>query len=115
LAFALEDWKQAERLLLKSAPHSECALPYYLAAAQAADARGHSQARDQYLQWAFECDASWEFPLRLIQAKLQLKRGELEACADNLFALSLQNPRHADVLRLRGEWQQLKLAHDVTA
>ncbi len=107
-------WQKAERYLIKSAPHSDTPLINYLSAAKAAEEDGSPERRDQYLQQAFDVSAGSEVAVRLTQAQLQFKHGDLEQSIRNLQRLHEESPKHPKVLRLlctlheaRGDWQAL--------
>jgi len=100
LELAEGHWQKAERYLTQSAPHSEIPLINYLSAAKAAEEGGSTERRDRYLQLAFDLSADSDVAVRLTQAQLQLKHGELDASVKNLQQLQQQSPKHPKVLRL---------------
>lgn len=114
LELAEGHWQKAERYLTQSAPYSETPLLNYLSAAQAAEEGGSIERRDRYLQLALDASAGSDVAVRLTQAQLQLKHGELDASVRNLQRLHQEAPKHPKVLRLlctlyeaMNQWQAL--------
>ncbi|APZ41693.1 heme biosynthesis HemY N-terminal domain-containing protein [Acidihalobacter ferrooxydans] len=103
LEFAEGRWNQAERLLLRSAPHSDTPLLNYLAAAHAAHRMQDYDRRDLYLRKAIESDPKAEIAVELSQAQLQLDRGQTEQALATLRHLREIAPDHAYVVRLLGK------------
>ncbi len=100
LELAEGHWQNAERYLSQSAKHSDSPLINYLSAAKAAEEAGSPERRDRYLQSAFDVSAGSDVAVRLTQAQLQLKHGELEQSIKNLQRLHQEAPKHPQVLRL---------------
>lgn len=100
LALAEGRWKNAEHYLIQSASNSDTPLINYLSAAQAAEEGNAPQRRDQYLQLALDAGAGSDMAIRLTQAQLQFKHGELEESVRNLQRLHINAPKHPKVLRL---------------
>jgi HemY protein len=100
LALAEGRWQNAERYLSQSAKHSDNPLINYLSAAKAAEEAGSGERRNRYLQAAFDISAGSDVAVRLTQAQLQLKHGELEQSIQNLQRLYQESPKHPQVLRL---------------
>ncbi len=100
LALAEGRWKNAEEYLIQSASHSETPLINYLSAAKAAEEGNSPERRDHYLQLAFDVGAGSDLAIRLTQAQLQFKHGELEESVRNLQRLHINAPKHPKVLRL---------------
>lgn len=114
LALTEGRWEKAERYLIKSASHNDTPLINYLSAAQAAEENGSPERRDHYLQLAFDVGAGSEIAVRLTQAHLQFKHGEIEKSIETLKLLQKQTPKHPKVLRLlctlheaTNDWQSL--------
>nr|WP_086939225.1 heme biosynthesis HemY N-terminal domain-containing protein [Thaumasiovibrio occultus] len=80
------DWKQAEKLAVKYAPHSDNPQLNFLTAAQAAQGRGDVEQRNKYL---IEADASKGSVLavNLTRARLQLEQNELDDARHTLETL----------------------------
>lgn len=93
------DWKQAEKLVLKGASHSDTPLLNYLAAAEAAQNRGDVENRDHYLQHAanFGTDT---LATTLTRAKLLHRQGQYEEALASMQGLLNENPRNAILLNL---------------
>jgi HemY protein len=100
LALAEGRWKNAEHYLIQSASHSETPLINYLSAAKAAEEGNSTERRDHYLQLALDVGAGSDMAIRLTQAQLQFKHGELEESVRNLQRLHINAPKHPKVLRL---------------
>lgn len=100
LALAEGRWKNAEQYLIQSASHSETPLINYLSAAKAAEEGNSPERRDHYLQLALDVGAGSDIAIRLTQAQLQFKHGELEESVRNLQRLHINAPKHPKVLRL---------------
>jgi HemY protein len=100
LALAEGRWKNAEHYLIQSASHSDTPLINYLAAAEAAEEGNSPERRDRYLQLALDVGAGSDMAVRLTQAQLQFKHGELEESVRNLQRLHIDAPKHPKVLRL---------------
>ncbi|MFD2179192.1 heme biosynthesis HemY N-terminal domain-containing protein [Veronia pacifica] len=107
------NWKQAEKLVIKAAPHSEAPLLNYLAAAEAAQSRGDADERDRYLQRAADCGDN-ELAMTLTKAKLQFRQEQYEEALANLEGLKQHHPRNPMMLSLLkdtyiklNEWKSL--------
>lgn len=100
LALAEGRWKNAEQYLIQSASHSDTPLINYLSAAKAAEEGNSPERRDHYLQLALDVGAGSDMAIRLTQAQLQFKHGELEESVRNLQRLHINAPKHPKVLRL---------------
>ena len=100
LALAEGRFKKAERYLIQSAAHSDTPLINYLSAAKAAAEGNASERRDHYLRLALEVDAGSDMAIRLTQAQLQFKHGELAESVRTLERLHSKTPKHPKVLRL---------------
>lgn len=93
-------WQQAERYLSQSAAYSDTPLINYLAAAEAALGSGSIERRDHYLKLALEAGKGPNVAVRLTQAELQLKHGELDQSIQTIEHLHKEVPKHPKVLRL---------------
>ncbi len=114
LAMAEGDFKNAERLVAKSAKGSETPVLNYLTAAQAAQALGDETRRDDYLRQANEESTSRSIAVDITQAKLQIEQKQLEQALATLTGLQGSYPKHKLVLSLLrqvyeelGEWKKL--------
>lgn len=103
LDFAEGRWSQAERLLIRGAPHSETPLLNYLAAAHAAQRLQAYDRRDLYLRRAIESDPQAKVAVELSQAQLQLDHQQTEQALATLRHLREIAPDHAYVMRLLGK------------
>jgi HemY protein len=117
LELAEGHWQKAERYLIRSALLSDTPLINYLSAAKAAEESGSPERRNTYLQLAYDASSDSEVAVRLTQAQLQFKHGELERSVENLERLYQETPKHPKVLRLlstlyqaQNNWQAL---HDL--
>ncbi len=109
------NWVAAERSLLRQVDASDTALLNYLGAARAAQQRGDSERRDQYLKAAHESMPSADVAVGLTQADLQLAQGQYEQALATASHLQRIAPRHAHVLKLLhrlyyevGDWERLR-------
>lgn len=107
-------WQKAEKALIESATYSDTPVINYLSAAKAAEGSGSVERRDRYLQLAFEASSGSDVVVRLTQAELQHKHGELEKSIRTLQRLHQEHPTHPKILRLlsslyesTNEWQLL--------
>lgn len=100
LALSAGDWRKAQRTLTQAAERSEQPLISYLAAAQAAHEQGEAETADNLLQKAREAMPKAEVAIGIVQAQIQLARGESEAALRTLLALKQRAPKHSYVLRL---------------
>ena len=115
LALFEGDWKQAEKLLVKTGKLSHSPLLNYLGAARAAQQQGAFEQGDEYLRKAALIDGSATVAVGLTQARLLLDQKQYEqalACLENLHKIT---PKHPYVLRLLAElyrtlsdWQRLE-------
>lgn len=94
------NWLTAEKYLLKALPSSDTPLINYLAAARAAQQRGESKLRDQYLREAQQSMPDAKVAIELTQAQLQLANGQDEQALATLQHLHSLVPKHAYVLQL---------------
>lgn len=101
--YAEGHWSQAERQLIRGAPHSEMPLLNYLAAAHAAQRLQADDRRDRYLRLAIESAPKAEIAVELSQAQLQLERQQTEQALATLTHLREIAPNHAYVMRLLGK------------
>jgi HemY protein len=92
-------WKKAEKRLSSSAAHSDVPLINYLSAATAAEESGAVDRRDRYLQLAHGHAKGKEIAVRLTQAQLQHKHGDIEQSLSTLQLLYAENPNHPQVLK----------------
>ncbi|WP_283131577.1 heme biosynthesis protein HemY [Enterovibrio norvegicus] len=93
------DWKQAEKLVVKGASHSDAPLLNCLAAAEAAQGRGDVESRDRYLQKAADFGSD-NLATSLTRAKLQYRQGQYEEALASLQGLIDAHPRNAILLTL---------------
>ncbi|QUJ67424.1 tetratricopeptide repeat protein [Photobacterium sp. GJ3] len=93
------DWKQAEKLVVKSATHSETPLLNYLAAAEAAQEQGQFHQRDEYLRLAAELDSE-SLAVALTRARLQCRHHQYEEAVATLQDVKGAHPRNPLLLEL---------------
>jgi HemY protein len=108
------DWRNADRLLSRSASKSDRPLINYLAAAHAAHELGDIKEAEQHLKNAYENTRDSEFAVGIAQAQIQLQQNQLEQCLATLLRLKKQQVNHPFVLKLLKtvylrleDWQQL--------
>ena len=108
------DWRQAEKLVVKGATHSDSPLLNYLAAAEAAQGRGETVQRDNYLKLASEQDGG-NLAVALTCAKLQIRQEQYEQALATLQDIKQQHPHNPVLLELLkttylklGDWQPLR-------
>ncbi len=108
------DFRRAERALAARADDSNTPVVFYLAAAWAAQEEGALSRRDEYLRRALARSPKAALAIRLVQARLQMAAGELEAALATLRALREEAPKNGQVLRLLtelyqrlGDWEAL--------
>ena len=87
------DWKQAEKLVIKSAKHSDAPLLNYLAAAEAAQGQGDASQRDEYLKLAAEVDGQ-SLAVALTRAKLQYRQQQFEQAVATLQDIKRDHGRN---------------------
>jgi HemY protein len=114
LALAEGRWKNAEKLLIKSASQIPNTLLSYLGAAIAAQHQGGLDRRDNYLRLAHASAKDSDVAVSLTQARLQIEQGQLEQGLATLQLLRQLSPKHDYVLTLLkdvytslGEWNAL--------
>ncbi|MGF1738811.1 heme biosynthesis protein HemY [Photobacterium satsumensis] len=93
------DWKQAEKLVVKSAKHSDAPLLNYLAAAEAAQGQGDASQRDEYLKLAAEVDGQ-SLAVALTRAKLQFRQQQFEQAVATLQDIKHDHSRNPVLLTL---------------
>jgi HemY protein len=100
IAFAEGNWKEAEKLLVKSSDKHHTALINYLCAATCAQKQGKITMRDDYLRLAHESDNRADLAIGITQARLQLDSGQLEQGLATLKRLHRMTPSHDFILEL---------------
>ena len=103
LEFAEGHWKQAVRLLKRSAPHSELPLINYLAAARAANELEDYAESDALLREAYEVTPEADVAIAVTQAQLQMVRGQFEQALATLTRLRKDHPKHLYALKLMSQ------------
>jgi HemY protein len=93
-------WNNAEYYLREGIPQSDAPLVNYLAAAYAANERKAYEKRDAYLRKAHDIAPHADLAIGLMQAKLQLRNGELEQAHATLDHLRKLAPKHKQVLKM---------------
>lgn len=93
-------WKQAENYLRKGANDYVTPLVNYLALAEAAQAQGQYDKRDNYLHKAHDVEPEATVAIGITQAKLQLRYKQYEQSLATLQHLRDIVPRHLLVLQL---------------
>lgn len=105
-ALSTGEYSKAERLLKGAADNAELPVINYLAAARAAHEQGQTEACDDYLQQARKNNPKAESMVDIVQAQIQLDRGQLEPCAATLARLRSRNSRHIYVMKLQAQVYQ---------
>ncbi|MGF1683054.1 heme biosynthesis HemY N-terminal domain-containing protein [Photobacterium minamisatsumaniensis] len=96
------DWRQAEKLVVKSVKHSDTPLLNYLAAAEAAQGQGDASQRDEYLKQAADID-SQSLAVALTRAKLQFRQQQYEQAMATLQEIKSDHSRNPVLLSLLKE------------
>lgn len=114
IALAEGYWNHAENYLIKAAHHLTNPLINYLASAQAAQALGKYEKRDEYLRKAHAHNPEATIAIGLTQAQLQLSHKQYEQALATLKHLRELVPSHQVVLKLLKkvyialkDWQEL--------
>jgi HemY protein len=94
------EWLQAEKSLLASLHAADAPLLAYLAAALAAHGQNDPDKRDGYLARAQEHAPDGTFTADLLQARLLIATGQLEAAHATLAHVYAEQPALAETLRL---------------
>lgn len=95
------DWKQAEKLMIKGANHSDAPLLNFLAAAEAAQGRGDVESRDYYLQQASDLHSDDnKLAIAITRAKLQFRHQQYEEALASIQGLINKHPRNTILLTL---------------
>ncbi|MBV1787882.1 heme biosynthesis protein HemY [Marinobacterium sp. D7] len=103
MALSEGNWWKAQRYLTRAAERSEQPLINYLAAAKAAHEQGDASAADNLLQKAREATPKAEVAIGIVQAQIQLARGQNEPALATLLHLKQLAPKHSYVLKLLKE------------
>ncbi len=103
---------RAERVLLKDVPAGPQATLHYVAAAQAANARGNSEQRDAYIKKAVTDSPNAKNALFLKQAAMQLESDDFESALATLDQLKGHDPRSPVVQALRARALRRAGHHD---
>jgi HemY protein len=113
LAYALEDWPQAEQYLAKAIARAHSPLVNYLAAAQAAQQQHAEARRDQYLDQASTAHPEAQQTVQFIKARAQLADHRYSAALITLNHLPADQRQHPRILALllqiyqeQGEWRR---------
>lgn len=96
------DWKQAEKLVVKAAKHSDAPQLNYLAAAEAAQSQGDTAQRDEYLKLAADIDGH-SLAVALTRAKLQFRQQQYEQAIATLQDIKHEHNRNPVLLALLKE------------
>lgn len=94
------DYQQVEKLMTKSADHSDTPVANYLLAAEAAQQRGDEIRANQHLERASELSTDNQIPVEIARARILLAREENHAARHTIDRLLDVAPRHPEVLRL---------------
>lgn len=93
-------FQAAEKYLKQSAAHPDAPIVNYLTAAQAANALGAYDRRDEYLDQAKLKEPKAETAIVIIQAQLHIDKNQLESAQYLLETLYKKKPKHEMVLQL---------------
>ena len=94
------NWKQANKLLSRSASKSSKPIINYLAAAHAANKFGQVKDAEQLLKKAYEDTSGSDFAIGVVQAQIQYQQQKYEPCLATLLRLKKQQNSHPFVLKL---------------
>ncbi|MHB8455576.1 MAG: heme biosynthesis HemY N-terminal domain-containing protein [Acidiferrobacterales bacterium] len=94
------NWEKAEKQLLADIGHSETSLINYLAAAFAAQARGNTEMRDEYLALGHQNSPEHALATGMAQAQLQIMARQSERALATLTQLRTQENNHPRILEL---------------
>ncbi len=108
MSLAAGEYSKAERLLSGAADNAELPVLNYLAAARAAHEQGQTEACDDYLLKARKHTPKAESMVDIVQAQIQLDRGQLEPCSATLSRLRARNSKHIYVMKLQAKVYQLR-------
>jgi HemY protein len=97
------DYERGERLLTDGLKGSDSKLVNYLMAAQAAEAQGSAERRDEWLDLARQNEPRAWAAVLLTQAELQLKANDYPAAIATLRRIEERKPDHAAALALLTE------------
>ena len=100
IEFNQGDWRQAQKHLIAAAHNAELPLVNYLTAAQAADAEGDKNLRDQYLLKAKQANPEAHLAIDLVQAQFQIDNHDYDQALFSLQALQAASTQHPFVLKL---------------
>ncbi len=100
ITLAEGEWEKAEKLLSKSAKHSEAPLMHYLGAANAAQHLDADERRDEYLQLAHQETPRADFVIRLTQAEQQIAHQQYSEALKLLNRLKDERPNQRKLLQL---------------
>jgi HemY protein len=92
-------WRPALQHLRLAAEQDPHPLPYYLAAARAAQQLGDHEQSDALLELALERQPHAELAIALTHAELQEQRGNLSGAEDTLTAMLERHPHQPQTLR----------------
>lgn len=114
LAYLEGNWREAARLLKRSAIYSDTPLVNFLAAARAQHEQGNYKEAEQLLQQAYEQSKDAEFPIGIAKAQMELDQNQLESALATLIRLKAIQPHHPFVIKLLRnvymrleDWKQL--------
>lgn len=113
VALSQGQWKIAGIELQKAVQSKDTALLGYIGAAQAAQATGAIEARDQFLRLAYQADED-QLAAGITEAKLLIANQELDLAAHRLRQLRKADPKNKLILQLLRDcymenhaWQEL--------
>ncbi len=104
-------WKNARKMLVRSAEDSEMPMINYLVAAWAADRQGDDAARDKLLSAAREATSDAELAVGITEARIMIERQDWEGARARIAELRAQWPDHPYLIQLQkqvclavGDW-----------
>lgn len=107
-------YEAALKHLTSAAPRSDIAFVNYLSAAEAANALGYDDQRDELLVKALEEVPGSELAIGLAEARMQFEKGEYEGCADTLTALRKIKPKDRELITMSCQvFEQLDRTDDL--
>lgn len=100
IALIQGEWKRMEKTLIRAAKIGQMPFLHYLGAAFAAQQQGSDKRRAQYIRNAYAVAPHERVTIGLLQAKLQLDRGQFELARATLKHLQQIAPSHTRIFQL---------------
>ncbi|MDQ1363183.1 MAG: hypothetical protein QG652_1044 [Pseudomonadota bacterium] len=100
IEFHAGHFADAEKILLKQAPHSDTTLLNYMVAARAAHQQGADSRRDEYLKLAQNATPNAEVAVAITQAELQMAHQQYEQALATLKQADSLSPKNNYIKKL---------------